>query len=192
MGLIRGDEFRFFRCIELLLESGGAIGKQTRWLDLGCHQGQFLRILISRFGLRPHGSDDWDPSLKCAADSDWEYSQVDLEKCLPLGEPMDVISALEVLEHMRTPTASSRQSANRLVPGGWMLISTPNISSMRNRITVPWGPTRRDWNFGTSFTTCASITPPCGNSTFPSSASAISASEAYRSFRCHRGSEQDE
>src|SRR5262245_31727970 len=139
MGVSRDDEFRFSRCIALLLENCGLIDKQTRWLDLGCHQGQFLRILISRFGLKPHGADDWDPSLKSSADSDWNYCHADLEKCIPPGEPMDVISALEVLEHITDTDRFLSSIYDRLVPGGWVLISTPNISSLRNRVTVPLG-----------------------------------------------------
>jgi 2-polyprenyl-3-methyl-5-hydroxy-6-metoxy-1,4-benzoquinol methylase len=32
-----------------------------------------------------------------------------------------------------------RRIFDRLMPGGWALFSTPNINSLRNRITVPLG-----------------------------------------------------
>jgi 2-polyprenyl-3-methyl-5-hydroxy-6-metoxy-1,4-benzoquinol methylase len=132
------EEFMFRRVSDAL---GGkiAINSQTVWLDLGCHQGQFLRMLLSRFGLRGVGSDAWEPHLKGSADSGWTYYQADFEKFLPPCGPVDVVSALEVLEHMIDTDLFLKRIHAILRPNGLVLISTPNINSFRNRMTVPLG-----------------------------------------------------
>jgi 2-polyprenyl-3-methyl-5-hydroxy-6-metoxy-1,4-benzoquinol methylase len=139
MVLDRLDDFRFQRAIDFLVDAGADIDKRTTWLDLGCHQGQFLTKLISSFGLRGLGSDDWDPALKSAEDAGWEYRQADLDSELPWSEPVDVVSALEVLEHMIDTDGFLRRAHDILKPNGWILLSTPNINSLRNRVTVPIG-----------------------------------------------------
>jgi 2-polyprenyl-3-methyl-5-hydroxy-6-metoxy-1,4-benzoquinol methylase len=135
-----GDEFRYLRCIALLKAAGCTLDRATRWLDLGCHQGQLLELLTARFGIvRPLGADDWPESLRVGQTSPWNYVQADLEKALPRSEPMDVISALEVLEHITDTDRFLSEICDRLKPGGWLLLSTPNINSLRNRLTVPFG-----------------------------------------------------
>lgn len=69
----------------------------------------------------------------------WDYVQADFETGLPETEPMDVISALEVLEHITDTDRFLSEVYECLKPGGWFLLSTPNINSLRNRITVPFG-----------------------------------------------------
>lgn len=134
------EVFRYERTIELLQSSGANIDSGTKWVDLGCNQGQFLRLLISRFGLiKPLGVDDWSENLKGAADAGWDYRQADLEKEIPLTERVDVISALEVLEHIVDTDGFLKRVYDALKPHGWVLITTPNITSLRNRLTVPFG-----------------------------------------------------
>src|SRR5438477_8134261 len=96
----RIEDFRLQRTIDFLVDAGAIINEKTTWLDLGCHQGQLLRKLIDSFGLRAVGSDDWDPALKGVEDAGWGYRQADLDRELPWSEPVDIVSALEILEHM--------------------------------------------------------------------------------------------
>lgn len=133
------DDFRFQRAIDLLLEVGGVIDTNSVWMDLGCHQGQFLKKIISQFSVRGIGSDDWNESQKSPEDSHWEYFKADLDQYCPGPEEVDVISAFEVLEHMIDTDGFLRRIFEKLKPGGYVLISTPNINSLRNRVMVPFG-----------------------------------------------------
>ena len=133
------DRYRYMRGIQLLLQSGCLITPDTKWLDLGCHQGYFCRLLIDHFCIRPVGSDVWEPQLKSANDSGWDYFQADFETGLPPCESVSVISALEVIEHIVDTDSFIQRIHGKLTPGGWVLISTPNINSLRNRIMVPFG-----------------------------------------------------
>jgi len=132
------DRFRFERSLRLLELSGAHIRVGSTWLDLGCNQGQFLNFLCDRHEVRATGFDDWDPALHTCKDR-WSYQQADLDRVLPDTEPADFISAFEVLEHMIDTDGFLARAHDRLVPGGWLIISTPNINCLRNRIWVPLG-----------------------------------------------------
>ncbi|MDP2332574.1 MAG: class I SAM-dependent methyltransferase [Reyranella sp.] len=137
---VGNDLFRFERCLDFLSAQGVEIAPNSTWLDLGCHQGQFLRMLVRRHVVRAIGFDDWDPALRTPEPGPvWEYRKADLERELPWETPVPFISAFEVLEHMIDTDGFLRRIFDRLEKGGWVLISTPNINSLRNRVTVPLG-----------------------------------------------------
>lgn len=132
------DNFRFQRAIDFLLETGISLDGAT-WLDLGCHQGQFLKKIISQFNVCGIGSDDWSETQKATEDFQWEYFKANLDKELPWQTDVDVISAFEVLEHMIDTDGFLKRAFEKLRSGGYILISTPNINSLRNRVTIPFG-----------------------------------------------------
>jgi 2-polyprenyl-3-methyl-5-hydroxy-6-metoxy-1,4-benzoquinol methylase len=134
------DLFRFQRCLDLLSAQGVEIPPNAVWLDLGCNQGQFLKMLAGRHRIRAVGFDNWDTALRTDDPGPaWEYRQADLERELPWDTPVRFISAFEVLEHMVDTDGFLQRIFDRLTPGGWLLLSTPNINSLRNRVTVPLG-----------------------------------------------------
>lgn len=134
------DDFRFRRCLALVEEQGGRIQPGTVWLDLGCNQGQLLRILVQDRRVRGIGMDDWDSALKTPGpDDSWDYRQADLARELPWPGPVQVISAFEVIEHIVDTDGFLRRAHEKLDSGGRIVISTPNINSLRNRIVVPLG-----------------------------------------------------
>ena len=141
LAALEDDRFRFPRCIEFLQSRGAEIKRGDLWLDLGCHQGQLLRILTRQFGIQGMGFDDWDIAQKTPGPDDvWNYRTADLDRELPwTGPPVPFISALEVLEHMIDTDGFLHRIRDTLQPGGWVLISTPNINSLRNRITGIFG-----------------------------------------------------
>jgi len=54
--------YRFFRT-QKVLEKTGDIRTNSKLLDLGCHQGQFLKIMQNLFSLDCYGIDDWPENL---------------------------------------------------------------------------------------------------------------------------------
>lgn len=128
--------YRFGRVVEAVLRTT-EIRPGDRWLDLGCNQGQFLSILAACFQVSATGIDDWQPGKE--SPRGWRYMQGDLERPVPLNESFRFVSALEVLEHM-TDTDAFLEDCHRLLePEGFLVISTPNINSLRNRAMVPFG-----------------------------------------------------
>lgn len=53
---------------------------------------------------------------------------------LPEGLRFDLILSLEVVEHLRHPLPTLRDFRDRLTPGGWLYIATPNAASLRARL----------------------------------------------------------
>jgi len=68
-GLPEGNDlFRFARCL---------VGPDSDWLDLGCNQGQFLRM-VRRHKVRAVGFYNWDAALRTEEQGPpWEYRRVD-------------------------------------------------------------------------------------------------------------------
>ena len=128
--------YRFGRILRAFEETA-VVCHNLSWLDLGCHQGQFVKLLREKYGVMAMGVDNWDPGLK--SDDSWGYVQANIEAGIPLDDNFDVVSALEVIEHM-IDTDAFLQRCNRLVKsGGHLILSTPNINSLRNRVLVPFG-----------------------------------------------------
>lgn len=63
------------------------------------------------------------------------FVAIDLEQDWPLEHnTFDYVVCLEVIEHMTNPSQLIRRLADVLKPGGLLVLSTPNILSMKSRL----------------------------------------------------------
>lgn len=104
-----------------------------RMLDAGAGSGELARKLAAL------GHDmalcDCVPASQWAYHDAGAYTQCDLAAGLPYaGESFDCVICLEVIEHMENPMALCREFRRVLRPGGRLVISTPNILSLRSRV----------------------------------------------------------
>ena len=106
-----------------------------RWLDIGCGRGDLLRLV----------KDQWEPAALTGVDPiDWladDLREVVDFHTLPgeqIGElePADRIVLVEVIEHLEAPWSTLRAAARLVAPGGWMVVSTPNVATLRCRIDL--------------------------------------------------------
>jgi SAM-dependent methyltransferase len=69
------------------------------------------------------------------------FIQVDLTKeCPAVPAPYDVIVMAEVIEHVpRPPYLVLRDLFNWLRPGGWLVLTTPNLYRLRNLVRMASG-----------------------------------------------------
>lgn len=151
----RDPWYRFDRAISLL-ERHADIPVRSRWLDVGCQIGQFLRRLDARHEIISTGIDNFDQSNLVGVcreyfniditdpsevfDDSWRYLCRLVDKVgFDIREKFDFISAMEILEHMVDTDAFLEECREHLEVGGHLIISTPNINSLRNRIQVPLG-----------------------------------------------------
>lgn len=134
--LIDDPWYRFSRAIDIL-EQTSPIEPESTWLDVGCHQGELLEVLHRRNRTIGTGIDDWDggPNVGSSA---YFRRDIDIDG-FGLDSTFHYISAMEVLEHMIDTDKFLRQCHTRLADDGLLLISTPNINSLRNRVMVPFG-----------------------------------------------------
>jgi len=94
-------------------------------LEIGCARGDFLRVALEWFdvyGVEPN------PEL---ADSASQIAPVhpDIIERTPWSG-FDVVASFHVIEHVDSPRSFVRAAAERLKPGGLLVIETPNINSL--------------------------------------------------------------
>ncbi len=106
-----------------------------RWLDVGCGRGDLLRAVRDRFSPAAlHGIDpiDW---LAEDLREDVSFHTLAAEEAGDLPA-VDRVMMVEVIEHLEAPWSALRQAARLLAPGGRMVVTTPNLASLRNRLEL--------------------------------------------------------
>lgn len=147
--------YRFARVIATVTKCT-VVPRGARWLDVGCQMGQFLRVAEHHFGIAGSGIDGFETSeipeicirhLHLGVsdpgeilDGSWRYFTRDVDKVgFAIDEKFEFISALEVIEHLINTDAFLDECRRHLTDNGRLIITTPNINSLRNRVTVPLG-----------------------------------------------------
>ena len=69
---------------------------------------------------------------------DAEFHQLDLDSSdWPIAESTaDVVTAVETIEHLENPWAFVRSLTRLVKPGGWVVVTTPNQSSVLSLLTL--------------------------------------------------------
>ncbi len=106
-----------------------------RWLDIGCGRGDLLRTI----------RDEWEPAGLCGIDPiDWleqdlrddvEFFAIAAEQAEDLT-PFDRVLMIEVIEHLEAPWSALRSAARLLAPAGRLVVSTPNLITLRHRLEL--------------------------------------------------------
>ena len=118
------------------------IGSNKTVLDVGCATG-YLAKALRAFGNTVTGV-EYDPeAADCArAFADRvvvaDLDHVDLRQALD-GQTFDVIVFGDVLEHLRDPLPPLQQARSLLAPGGYIVISIPNVAHGDVRMSLLLG-----------------------------------------------------
>jgi SAM-dependent methyltransferase len=106
-----------------------------RWLDIGCGRGDLLRKI----------RDEWQPAdLQGIDPIDWldddlredvSFHTIAAEDAAELPAA-DRVLLIEVIEHLEAPWSALRQAARLVAPGGRIVVSTPNLGTLRNRLEL--------------------------------------------------------
>ena len=107
-------------------------------LDVGCGAG-LLTEPLARLGARVSGFDA-SPELidvarwhAAAMGLDIDYRAGDVQE---LEGRFDLITCMEVIEHVADPAAFVQALARRLAPGGLLVLSTPNATGWSKLLTI--------------------------------------------------------
>jgi SAM-dependent methyltransferase len=120
---------------EALMPHLGALGlgPEAPILDIGCGSGAWLARLqaaglYNLFGL--------DRSVPDVLLPEGHFLQCDLDRSDPPFAELrfELITAIEVIEHVENPTRLFRTAHAILAGGGAMLVTTPNLYSLRSRL----------------------------------------------------------
>ncbi|MEC4684611.1 MAG: class I SAM-dependent methyltransferase [Nitrospirota bacterium] len=133
---------RFRRKYDVLQRKLGSYKNKTclKVLDVGCHTGDmffFLKDIASEL----HGLDVNANALKVARNRyDAKTTLCNLRAPLPYKENyFDVVIASEIIEHIPDTDAFLDNLYRVMKPGGYLMLTTPNINTIHNRLRIPFG-----------------------------------------------------
>ncbi len=114
-------------------------------LDVGCWDGQSTRRFADAIGARALGIEVFEAPARAAEARGIEVARLDLE-ALPFPWPdgtADVVVCNQVFEHLKNVRRPMSEIHRVLKPGGWALLSVPNLASLHNRVMLAlgWQPT---------------------------------------------------
>lgn len=111
------------------LRSHASIGSTV--VDVGAGAGAFsARLVDAGYAVTALDVD----TGKWALDSvPLRHLDVNLGIGASLGQTFDVACALEVIEHIENPWQFLRDLRSVVRPGGWLIVSTPNVTSFLSR-----------------------------------------------------------
>lgn len=119
---------------DLNLKSGSLI------LDLGCADGSFIAKAGEILNAIPYGLDLDKATIDEAIGLGVKAVSHDLSQVLPYKDKtFDLIFALEVIEHLFDTDFFVEEIYRVLKPGGYLILSTPNLASLNNRLRLLLG-----------------------------------------------------
>jgi 2-polyprenyl-6-hydroxyphenyl methylase/3-demethylubiquinone-9 3-methyltransferase len=110
-------------------------------LDVGCGAG-LLAEPLARLGAKVTAIDA-APGLIAAARTHGKGQGLEIDyraaAVEDIGGQFDLVTSMEVIEHVADPPAFVEALAARLAPGGLMILSTPNKTALSRLVTIGIG-----------------------------------------------------
>ncbi len=118
--------------LERLVATAEAFRSTGRWLDVGFGQGDLLDVAARR-GWSCYGTEVARPALDRARRRGFTVADDALADARFPAGGFDVVTMIELLEHVPEPRRFLAAAAALLRPGGLLYATTPNASSLNRR-----------------------------------------------------------
>lgn len=117
----------------------GFEGGARRLLDVGCGVGHLVQVASER-GWEAHGIELSPAAVEVCRRFGLSCRVADF-LTEELDPPYDLITMIEVIEHVQSPGAFFRRADQLLRPGGVLYVTTPNFSALTRRLNgSEWTP----------------------------------------------------
>ena len=115
--------------------------ENSKILDVACGNGVIGKFLIKEYKCRLWGTDISDVALKKAENAGYTTELINLDRdAMPFpGDTFDLVILSAMLEHVLEPEKIIQMSYEKLNPGGHLIVLTPNIIWLFNRILFLMG-----------------------------------------------------
>jgi SAM-dependent methyltransferase len=110
------------------------LSPESRWLDVGCGSGAFLRKVRDRIGCEVTGVDIAPAAVRVARAAGLEIHLGTVEDAPFPPRRFDVVSGWWYLEHVPNPVEVLGRLAVLLAEGGLCILAVPNTASLNARI----------------------------------------------------------
>lgn len=119
--------------LKQLARSFESFRETGRWLDIGFGEGAILKIAEEN-GWKCYGTDIAPVALAYGASRGWIVGRdAENDPRFP-HRGFDIVTMIELLEHIPAPDRALRSAARLLRPGGLLYITTPNAKSLNRRM----------------------------------------------------------
>jgi len=109
-------------------------GRRPRFLDVGCATGALMAGLIDS-GWECVGVEPCEPAALFGRETfGLDIRVTVLEKASLPSRAFDVVHASHVIEHLNDPALFLAEAQRLIVPGGRLIVTTPNIDGLQARI----------------------------------------------------------
>ena len=117
----------------------------AKLLDLGCYDGEWTLQLAKQVGAAEVSGVEVVPEIaEIARAKGLHVVEADLNGRIPLPDSsFDVIHANQVIEHLHDTDRFASEVCRLLAPGGYAVISTNNLASAHNIVSLLMGVFRR-------------------------------------------------
>jgi methionine biosynthesis protein MetW len=113
---------------------------ETRVLDVGCGTGRSYAPKLARLTGSYVGVDVSERAVEAARATGLDARVIDDASDLPFAqESFDLITCIEVLEHLFVPHLALAEMHRVLSPGGRLVVSAPNMAYWRMRLNALLG-----------------------------------------------------
>lgn len=121
------------RSLERVVSSAERFRQTGQWLDLGFGQGTLLGV-TERHGWKCFGTELSEPALEHGRHRGWLVSRDPSHDARFAPGAFDVVTAIELLEHLGDPGYLVAEAHRWLRPGGLLYLTTPNAMSLNRRV----------------------------------------------------------
>ncbi len=145
---VRGAKYRSdhgFLTAPLAEVLSAQVSANAEWLDVGCGDGRTAGVWAREHGRRYLGVDVSSEAVKAAQAIGLDARKTDDATALPFPDnSFDVVTCIEVIEHLFLPREAVAEMRRVLRPGGRLIVTTPNVAYWRRRVDMAllgrWNP----------------------------------------------------